>query len=109
MMWKMIVEFLFFFSNHTVFFLNRARKTLLDLRQINVYYVWKEYGYCSPGRTCIKTVGSLCMNSMMGFSAMASSRKKTTVDAQATVKAIRAPKRSPNLPVTHRRHKFSDG
>lgn len=46
----------------------------------------------------MKTVGSLWTNSMAGWSAMASSRKKTTVAEHARDKAARAPKISPNLP-----------
>lgn len=38
------------------------------------------------------------MNNMAGVSAMASSRKKTTVEAHARDKAVRAPNRSANLP-----------
>ena len=57
----------------------------------------------------MKTVGSLWMNSMAGWSAMASSRKKTTVAEQARDKAARAPNRSPNLQKTTKapKHKFS--
>lgn len=50
-----------------------------------------------PGMTCMKTVGTLWRNSMTGWSAMASSRKKTMVDMHAIRRAIRAPKMSPNL------------
>lgn len=46
----------------------------------------------------MKTVGILWMNSMAGWSAMANSRKKTTVEEHDRDKAIRAPKRSANLP-----------
>lgn len=38
------------------------------------------------------------MNNMAGVSAVASSRKKTTVEAHARDKAVRAPNRSANLP-----------
>lgn len=48
----------------------------------------------------MKTVGSLWMNSKAGQSAMASSRKNTTVAEHASDKATRAPKRSANLPTT---------
>lgn len=51
----------------------------------------------SPGTTCMKMVGTLWTNSMTGWSAAASSRKKTTLEAQATSRATRAPNRSPNL------------
>lgn len=45
----------------------------------------------------MKTVGSLWTNNMRGWSATASNRKKTTVEVQATSRAIRAPNTSPNL------------
>lgn len=50
-----------------------------------------------PGMRCMKTVGTLWRNSMTGWSAMASSRKKTMVEVHAIRRAIRAPKMSPNL------------
>lgn len=55
----------------------------------------------------MKTVGILWTNSMAGWSAMANSRKKTTVEEQARDKATRAPKRSANLPTDQNQEKVS--
>lgn len=50
----------------------------------------------------MKAVGSFWMKSMAGLSAIASSKKKTTVAEHAKDKATRAPKRSANLPNKHK-------